>query len=222
MGELARNGLPRLTAQPLYVSGDSGRLPSVSWPHFTRKTLDRAIEIARRTGRQLKVAAKIYDEDRDYYRGSIKPLLRQTKSFVDFIGEIGGKDKDELMGNAHALLFPIDWPEPFGLVMIESLACGTPVIAWNNGSVPEVLSNGVTGFVVDTVDQAVEAVDEVARLKRVDCRRAFETRFDTARMAHDYLEVYSRMIENSASPRFSGHPPSVEMEMTICPTLTHV
>lgn len=163
-----------------------------------QKRLDRAIEIARRTGRQLKVAAKIYDEDRAYYENSIEPLLRESKSFVEFIGEVGGKDKDELMGNAYAFLFPIDWPEPFGLVMIESLACGTPVIGWNHGSVPEVLSDGVTGFVVDTVDEAVRAVANVADLKRNDCRRAFEQRFDATRMAQDYVQVYTRLVHNAA------------------------
>ena len=186
------------------------------------KRLDRAIEIARRAGRQLKVAAKIYDEDRSYYQSSIEPLFRESRSFVEFIGEVGGKDKDELMGNAYAFLFPIDWPEPFGLVMIESLACGTPVIAWNNGSVPEILSDGVTGFVVDTVDEAVKAVSDVARLDRGACRRAFEQRFDATRMAHDYLEVYSRLIGKAASSRcISPHVTSDEV-MTAWPTLSHV
>ncbi len=164
-----------------------------------QKRLDRAIEIARRTGRQLKVAAKIYDEDRRYYQSQIEPLLRDSKSFVEFIGEVGGKDKDELMGNAYALLFPIDWPEPFGLVMIESLACGTPVIAWKLGSVPEVLSHGVTGFAVDNIDDAVRAVSAAGRLNRALCRREFEQRFDARRMAHDYVEVYSRLIEQPAA-----------------------
>jgi glycosyltransferase involved in cell wall biosynthesis len=187
------------------------------------KRLDRAIEIARRAGRPLKVAAKIYDEDRSYYQSSIEPLLRDSKSFVEFIGEVGGKDKDELMGNAYAFLFPIDWPEPFGLVMIESLACGTPVIAWNNGSVPEVLSDGVTGFIVDTVDQAVKALDAVAGLSRGACRRAFEERFDATRMARDYVEVYSRLIQKSASPRFiSASARSDETEVSVWPTLAHI
>jgi glycosyltransferase involved in cell wall biosynthesis len=158
------------------------------------KRLDRAIEIARQTGRQLKVAAKIYDEDRAYYHNSIEPLLRESKSFVEFIGEVGGKDKDELMGNAYALLFPIDWPEPFGLVMIESLACGTPVIAWKNGSVPEVLAHGETGFVVDTIEEAVKAVPDVASLSRHACRQVFEQRFDSRRMARDYVKLYSRLM----------------------------
>jgi glycosyltransferase involved in cell wall biosynthesis len=160
------------------------------------KRLDRAIEIARRAGRTLKVAAKIYPEERDYYTQTIKPLLHQSRSFVEFLGEIGGRDKDEFLGNAAALLFPIDWAEPFGLVMIEALACGTPVIAWRCGSVPEVIADGVTGFVVDSLEQAVQAVKRIADLRRYACRTAFEERFDTARMTQDYLEVYRRLVHD--------------------------
>jgi glycosyltransferase involved in cell wall biosynthesis len=187
------------------------------------KRLDRAIEIARRTGRQLKVAAKIYDEDRAYYQNSIEPILSDSKSFVEFIGEVGGEDKDQLIGNAYALVFPIDWPEPFGLVMIEALACGTPVIAWDNGSVPEVLTDAETGFVVDTMDEAVKAVGRVARLSRHACRRAFEQRFDATRMAQNYVEVYSRLIETAGRHR-SGliRPDSGESDMTVWPTLAHI
>ena len=116
---------------------------------------------------------------------------------VEFLGEVGGRDKDEFLGNAYALLFPIDWAEPFGLVMIEALACGTPVIAWRCGSVPEVIADGVTGFVVDSVDQAVQAVERVAGLSRHACRTAFEERFDIARMARDYLEVYRRLVHEA-------------------------
>jgi glycosyltransferase involved in cell wall biosynthesis len=158
------------------------------------KRLDRAIEIARRSGRRLKVAAKIYDEDRGYYQSAIVPLLRESDSFVEFVGEVGGKDKDELIGHAHALLFPIDWPEPFGLVMIEALACGTPVIAWRNGSVPEIIAEGRTGFIVDNMDDAVRAVGNVARLSRAGCRAAFEDRFDAACMAANYERVYRRLV----------------------------
>ena len=118
------------------------------------KRLDRAIEITRRSGRKLKVAAKIDAEDRAYYQSAIEPLMRKSQSFVEFVSEVGGEDKDELMGHAWALLFPIDWPEPFGLVMIESLACGTPVIAWRNGSVLEIIEEGKSGFIVDNIDDA--------------------------------------------------------------------
>src|SRR5262249_47530173 len=119
------------------------------------KRLDRAIEIARRAGMPLKVAAKIYDEDRAYYQTEIAPLLEKCQSFVEFIGEVGRERKDEFLGGAAALLFPIDWAEPFGLVMIEALACGTPVIAWRNGSTPEIVEDGVTGFVVDSMNDAI-------------------------------------------------------------------
>jgi glycosyltransferase involved in cell wall biosynthesis len=181
------------------------------------KRLDRAIEIARRTGRQLKVAAKIYDEDRTYYQSSTEPLLRESKSFVEFVGEVGGGDKDKLMGNAHALLFPIDWPEPFGLVMIESLACGTPVVAWNNGSVPEVIANGETGFVVDSINEAVSAVAEVRHLSRQACRQAFEERFDASRMARNYIDVYSRLVDHTYTGVKVG-----DLETTTWPALSHM
>jgi glycosyltransferase involved in cell wall biosynthesis len=170
------------------------------------KRLDRAVEIARRTGMKLKVAAKIYPEERDYYRQTIEPLLHESGSFVEFLGEVGGRAKDDLLGNARALLFPIDWPEPFGLVMIESLACGTPVIAWRRGSAPEVVSDGTTGFVVDDVEQAVDAVGCVADLSRRTCRDEFERRFSSLRMARDYLEVYRRLVGAGAktSPSLLG------------------
>jgi glycosyltransferase involved in cell wall biosynthesis len=170
------------------------------------KRLDRAIEIARRTGRKLKVAAKIYPEERDYYTQVIEPLLYASRSFVEFLGEVGGRDKDAFLGNAYALLFPIDWAEPFGLVMIEALACGTPVIAWRCGSVPEVIADGVTGFVVDSLDQAVQAVERLAGLSRYACRTAFEERFDSARMARNYLEVYRRMVHGGLDLMTPGLP----------------
>lgn len=160
------------------------------------KRLDRAVAIAERTGMKLKVAAKVYAEEAGYFRTEIEPLLRKSRSFVEYVGEIGGRDKDEFLGNARALLFPIDWPEPFGLVMIEALACGTPVIAWRNGSVPEVIDDGVTGFVVDSTAEAVEAVGRVGDLSRLACRKAFEARFDAARMARNYVDVYRRLAES--------------------------
>jgi glycosyltransferase involved in cell wall biosynthesis len=166
------------------------------------KRLDRAIEIARLSGRKLKVAAKIYSEEREYFRQTIEPLLEECRSFVEFVGEVGGREKDQLLGGAHAMLFPIDWAEPFGLVMIESIACGTPVIAWREGSVPEVIDHGVTGFIVDSVEQAAEAVSQVQYLDRRVCRSVFEHRFDAARMAQDYLQVYRRVVH--AGPRSSA------------------
>jgi glycosyltransferase involved in cell wall biosynthesis len=158
------------------------------------KRLDRAIAIARRAGMKLRVAAKVYPEEQHYFNQAIAPLLDESRSWVEFLGEVGGRDKDEFLGNARALLFPIDWPEPFGLVMIEALACGTPVIAFRNGAVPEVLTDGLTGFVVDGVDEAVRAVGRVSELSRRACRQTFEERFDAARMAQDYLEVYRGLV----------------------------
>ena len=162
------------------------------------KGVDRAIEIARAAGAPLKIAAKIYSEDQAYFQTVITPLLDRTRSLVEFVGEVGGTRKNEFLGGASALLFPIDWPEPFGLVMIEAMACGTPVIAWRNGSVPEIIEGGETGFVVESVDQAVDCVRRVAEIRRTDCRHAFEERFDSRRMAIDYVSVYRRVI---AGPR---------------------
>jgi glycosyltransferase involved in cell wall biosynthesis len=159
-----------------------------------QKRLDRAIEIALRSGRRLKVAAKIYDEDRSYHDAVIAPLLRESKSLVEFLGEVGGRDKDELIGSAAALLFPIDWPEPFGLVMIESLACGTPVIAWPHGSVPEIVEEGRTGYLVETIDDAVAAVKRIVEIDRAACRQAFEQRFDARHMARQYEAVYRNLV----------------------------
>jgi glycosyltransferase involved in cell wall biosynthesis len=158
------------------------------------KRLDRAIRIACQAGMKLKVAAKINRED-EHFRQYIAPLLHDSGDWVEFVGEIGGREKDEFLGNARALLFPIDWPEPFGLVMIESLACGTPVIAWRNGSVPEVIDDGRTGFIVESVAEAVEAVGRIVDLNRHACRQAFEDRFDAEGMARKYVEVYKRLIE---------------------------
>jgi glycosyltransferase involved in cell wall biosynthesis len=159
------------------------------------KGVDQAITIARRSGMKLKIAAKVDKGDREYYHQKIEPMIRENHDLVEFLGEVGGADKEELLGNAYALLFPIDWPEPFGLVMIEAMACGTPVIANRCGSVPEVMVDGVTGFVVKSLDEAVDAVERVASLDRRGCRRVFEKRFTVDRMAADYLSLYHRLID---------------------------
>jgi glycosyltransferase involved in cell wall biosynthesis len=165
------------------------------------KGLDRAVEIAARSGMRLRVAAKVDRADRDYYESEIKPLLRRAGTSVEFIGEVGGADKDRLLGEAYALLFPIDWPEPSGLVMIEAMACGTPVIAFRRGAVAEVMVDGVTGFVVDDVEGAVRAVGLLAGLDRARCRAAFEERFSAGRMAADYVAVYERLLRRPAAAR---------------------
>jgi glycosyltransferase involved in cell wall biosynthesis len=157
------------------------------------KRVDRAIGIARRAGMPLKIAAKVDRADRDYFETVIKPLL--DTSLVEFIGEIGEKEKNEFLGNAYALLFPIDWPEPFGLVMVEALACGTPVVAWPHGSVPEVMEDGVTGFVVEEVEQAARVVGRLTSFDRRWCREAFERRFTATRMAGDYVKIYEQLLE---------------------------
>jgi glycosyltransferase involved in cell wall biosynthesis len=155
------------------------------------KGLGRAIEIVRRAGARLRIAAKIDPVDSDYFETLIKPLL--SSRGVEFLGEVGDADKAAFLGNATALLFPIDWPEPFGLAMIEAMSCGTPVIAWRNGAVPEIVEDGVTGFIVDSIDAAVAALERAARLDRARVRRRFEERFSAQRMARDYLSVY-RML----------------------------
>lgn len=157
------------------------------------KGADAAIAIARQVGMPLKIAAKIGEPDRRYFEAAIKPLLRDP--LVEFLGEIDDGEKQRLLGEAAALLFPIDWPEPFGLVLIEAMACGTPVIAFRRGSVPEVIDDGITGFVVDDVAGAVRAFERVATFDRVRCRRVFEERFSARRMAEDYLVLYQKLIE---------------------------
>jgi glycosyltransferase involved in cell wall biosynthesis len=154
------------------------------------KRIDRAIEISQRAGMPLKVAAKIDNADLEYYKSCIEPMLKS--SLIEYVGEIGEAEKQEFLGGAYAHLFPIDWPEPFGLVMIEAMACGTPTIAFRCGSVPEVLEDGVTGFIVETIEEAVESVGRIARLSRQNCRRVFEKWFTVSRMVRDYLNIYAR------------------------------
>ncbi|CAI8861186.1 glycosyltransferase family 4 protein [Methylocaldum szegediense] len=157
------------------------------------KRVDRAIEIAIRAGMPLKIAAKVDKADREYFDQKIKHLLKHP--LVEYIGEVNEREKNELLGNAYALLFPIDWPEPFGLVMIEAMACGTPVIAFRNGSVPEVMRHGATGFIVEDIKQAVAAVERIGEISRITCRKEFESRFSARRMANDYVQIYRQLSE---------------------------
>lgn len=155
---------------------------------------DRAIEIARRLGMQLKIAAKIDKVDRAFWASTIKPLVDSHPN-VEFIGEVNEAQKAEFLANAYALLFPINWPEPFGLVMIEAMACGTPVIAFRSGSVPEVIDDGVSGRIVDDVDEAVMAVRHLDKLDRSTVRRTFDLRFTAEHMTNNYLKIYHKLVE---------------------------
>jgi len=155
------------------------------------KRPDRAIRIARRAGRELRIAAKVDTVDTLYYHREIEPMMRDPA--VTYVGEITDADKAALLGGAAALLFPIDWPEPFGLVMIEAMACGTPVIAWDHGSVSEVVDDGETGFVVRSEDEAVAAIERIASIDRDRVRATFERRFSATTMAQRYLDVYERL-----------------------------
>lgn len=157
------------------------------------KRVDRAIEIAIATGSRLRIAAKVDRVDEAYFERDIRPLLDHP--LVEFVGEIEQASKNDFIGNARALLFPIDWPEPFGLVMIEAMACGTPVLAWRCGSVPEVVDEGVTGFVVDDMPQAIAAARKVGGIDRRQCRRMFEARFSARQMAMRYLALYQTLIQ---------------------------
>jgi glycosyltransferase involved in cell wall biosynthesis len=187
------HGLPR---DAFTFRGERGTYLAYLGRMSPEKRVDRAIETARRSGVPLRIAAKIYPEERAYFDETLTPLIEASGSLVDFVGEIGDRERDELLGGAAALLFPIEWPEPFGLVMIEALACGTPVIAWRRGSVPEVVEDGVTGCIVESVDEAVRAVEGIGGLSRTTCRRVFEERFDASRMARDYLDVYRGLEPN--------------------------
>jgi glycosyltransferase involved in cell wall biosynthesis len=156
------------------------------------KRVDRAIEIAKSVNMKLKIAAKIDAVDREYTEREIRPLLDHP--VVEFIGEIGEREKQEFLGNAYALLFPIDWPEPFGLVMIEAMACGTPVVAFPRGSVPEVIDEGITGFIVQSIEEAVVALEKIQHFDRERCRQVFERRFSATRMANDYVKIYETLL----------------------------
>ncbi len=160
------------------------------------KRVDRAIEIARRAGMKIRIAAKIDVADREYFHTQIEPLFSQPH--VEYVGEIGERDKCEFLGNARALLFPIDWPEPFGLVMIEAMSSGTPCVAWREGSVPEIIQEGRNGFIVQSIDSAVGALRHAVRLDRHRVRACFQQRFSVERMTRDYVEIYRRLVARGA------------------------
>jgi glycosyltransferase involved in cell wall biosynthesis len=161
------------------------------------KRPDRAIEIAKRSGVPLRIAAKIDDQHKEYFEEHIRPQL--DNPLIEFVDEIGDSAKGEFLGQARALLFPIDWPEPFGLVMIEAMACGTPVIAYAEGSVPEIIDES-TGFIVNNTDEAVQAVSRLDELDRAAIRGRFEERFSARRMAENYVEIYRKLAEGSRQP----------------------
>jgi glycosyltransferase involved in cell wall biosynthesis len=197
------HGIPTNLHQPTYNprGGYVAFLGRIS----PEKRPDRAIRIARALGIPLKIAAKVDKVDEAYFREKIAPLLSEPG--VEFIGEINEHDKTEFLGAAQALLFPIDWPEPFGLVMIEAMACGTPVLAFRQGSVGEIIDQGVTGAVVDTMDEALRILPQVLALDRHAVRRRFEQRFSSARMAADYAALYrSLLMRPSISERETTAP----------------
>lgn len=184
------HGLPK----DLYKLGEgNGKYLAFLGRISPEKRPDRAIEIAKRAGIKLKMAAKVDSADREYFETTIKPLLDHP--LIEFIGEIGDDRKGEFLGNALALLFPIDWPEPFGMVMIEAMANGTPVIAWNHGSVPEVIGQGRSGFIVNNMEQALKAVEAVHLLSRPLIRKIFEHSFTSTVMANNYVRVYERICD---------------------------
>jgi glycosyltransferase involved in cell wall biosynthesis len=204
------HGLPRdlLPFQPKASGGYLAFLGRIA----PEKRPDHAIEIAAKTGMPLKIAAKVDRVDQAYWEEKIGPMVKAHAN-VEFVGEIAEHQKASFLGQASALLFPVDWPEPFGLVMIEAMACGTPVIALNRGSVGEVIEPRVSGFIVDTVDQAVAAVEQTANLDRAKVRAAFERRFTAERMVRDYLNIYqalaARCTASMRRPRKTSRLPNV-------------
>src|SRR5579871_4997279 len=187
------HGLP---PDSLSIHDSEGRYLAFLGRTSPEKGLDEVIEIAIRSNMPLKIAAKVDRADQKYFETVIKPLL--CHPLIEFIGEIGHSEKNEFLGNAAALLFPIQWPEPFGLVMIEAMACGTPTIAYPCGSVPEIILDGVAGFLVHNVDEAVDAVKRIGEIDRRECRKHFDLNFTDDRMARDYLNIY-RQLAHPAS-----------------------
>ncbi len=166
------------------------------------KRPDHAIEVAKRVGMPLKIAAKVDPADREYFRAEIEPLL--SHPLIEFLGEITDDQKDDFLGRAYVLLAPYDWPEPFGLVLIEALACGTPVLAYRRGSIPEIIQDGLTGFVCESLDEMVSRVEQVQFLDRRQCRQVFEERFTVDRMTRDYLNVYEQILSEEAGSTSLG------------------
>lgn len=190
------HGLPQLRPGKCDEAGQGGYLAFLG-RISPEKRPDRAIEIALATGMRLKIAAKVDATDRDYFESKIRPLLANPG--IEYIGEIDDSQKESFLKKAYAFLFPIDWPEPFGLSMIEAMQCGTPTIAFRCGSVPEIMVDGVTGFVVDSMEEAICAVRRAGTLDRAACRSSFEERFTSARMARDYVEIYEQILSTDAT-----------------------
>jgi glycosyltransferase involved in cell wall biosynthesis len=195
------HGLPADLIRP--GRGDGGYLAFLG-RISPEKRVDRAVEIARRAGMRLRIAAKIDAQDQDYFDREIRELMAEP--FVEYLGEVDEVGKQALLGDAAALLFPIDWPEPFGLVMIEAMAAGTPVVAFDRGSAREVIDCGLTGFVVASIEEAVEATRRAITLDRAAIRRTFERRFLARRMAADYLRVYESLVDLAEAPRTTVLP----------------
>jgi glycosyltransferase involved in cell wall biosynthesis len=203
------HGLPADLLKPVY--NPRGGYLAFLGRIAPEKRPDYAVRIARALGMPLKIAAKVDKVDESYFREVIAPLL--TLPGIEYVGEINERDKNEFLGEALALLFPVDWPEPFGLVMIEAMACGTPVLAFRHGSVPEIMEHGVTGAVVDTIEEAIAVLPRLA-LDRRRIRRAFEQRFTATRMAKDYLQVYRALLKRTAAADYREvrAPPQVLLQ----------
>lgn len=204
------HGLPKDQLTPIPSTGNYlAFLGRVS----REKRVDRAIEIALKANHKIKIAAKIDANDRQYFENEIEYLFKY--STVDYIGEINENQKTEFLGNAKALLFPIDWPEPFGMVLIEAMACGTPIIAYGKGSVPEIIEDGVTGFVVNSINEAIEAVNKLDQLDRGKVRSIFEQRFSAKRMALDYVNMYEKLIQKDVKKTFTVYRNNTEPSISV-------
>ncbi|MBV8053347.1 MAG: glycosyltransferase family 4 protein [Acidobacteriaceae bacterium] len=184
------HGMPEDALRP---RTDPGKYLAFLGRTSPEKGLLEAIEIAKKVDMPLKIAAKVDKADLEYFNECIKPALNHP--LIEFVGEIGFGEKNEFLGNAAALLFPIDWPEPFGIVLIEAMACGLPIVAYPFGSVPELIEDGVTGFVVTNIDEAARAIRQLDTIDRATCRQSFEQRFTAKRMAQDYLAIYDRILK---------------------------